>query len=127
MMIRTSTALAVTVLFGMTATAHAAPRGCGRSAESITDKHAVALCRNLGRRAVAERPSREWSAVWSDHCTFASGTSSNCTFRLVWRDHSLPKAKRRPARVCKGNAVVTGRTHFHVHYPEGCVYPETQS
>jgi hypothetical protein len=125
MMLRWIVVLTLVGLFYVPA-AHAAPR-CGKSVGSITDKHAVALCRDLGRRAVKERPSREWSAAWSDRCTFVSDTSSNCTFRLVWRDHSLPKVKRHPARVCKGDAVVTGRTHFHVHYPEGCVYPEAQS
>jgi hypothetical protein len=124
MMLRWSTALTVIVLFAMVAIVHAAPRGgCGRSEGSITDKHTVALCRDLGRRAVKERPGPAWSDTWSDTCSFTSRTSSNCTFKLVWRDHSLPKADRRPARVCKGAAVVTGRTKFLVSYPEGCVYP----
>jgi hypothetical protein len=124
MMLRWSTALTVIVLFAMVAIVHAAPRGgCGRSEGSITDKHAVALCRDLGRRAVKERPGPAWSATWSDRCSPDTDTRSSCTFRLVWRDRSQPESDRRPARVCKGAAVVTGRTKFLVSYPEGCVYP----
>lgn len=116
--------LSLVGLFAIPHAAGAAPGGCGKLEGSITDKHATALCRDLGRRAVAERPGRDWSAAWSDTCSFTSRTRSDCTFKLVWRDHSLPKAERRPARVCKGAAVVTGRSRFRVHYPEGCVYPD---
>jgi hypothetical protein len=109
----------------VTTSAHASTRRqCALAGSDLVTKHVNALCRSLARRAVRERPSKAWSAAWTDSCSEVSDSDSSCTFRLVFRDHSLPRSARRPARVCRGEATVTGRTRFHVAYASGCVYPD---
>jgi hypothetical protein len=91
--------------------AHASThRQCALAGSDVVTKHVNALCRSLARRAVRERPSKAWSAAWTDSCSEVSGSESSCTFRLTFRDHSLPRSARRPARTCRGQATVTGRT-----------------
>jgi hypothetical protein len=105
--------------------AHGAERRqCALAGSDLVTKHANALCRSLARRAVRERPSKAWSAAWTDSCSEVSDSESSCTFRLTFRDHSLPRSARRPARTGRGQATVTGRTRFHVAYASGCVYPD---
>jgi hypothetical protein len=99
-------------------------RRCARPTSAIVSRHQAALCRSLARRAERERPSREWSAAWTDRCSWFSENESHCTFRMVFRDHSEPRSARRPRRVCRGEATVTGTSRFHVAYADGCVYPD---
>jgi hypothetical protein len=98
-------------------------KNCDRTGDSVVQRHQAALCRSLARRAERERPSREWSAAWTDRCSWFSESESHCTFRMVFSDHSEPRSARRPRRVCRGEATVTGTSRFHVAYADGCVYP----